>query len=200
MPSAANTLDDPLRAHGSRLRDQVAAAFLLALMAVGSATLWIGVPVGCSWVAAQLTSDQTAHLQITVPLTIAGMVVLARALFWINRLYVTINTPRLEPDAEDDEWPAQIRPGAAGADPRHLAGIRPDRPDGVVLRLGGEPAPARVLVAATCGLSTSTSPAHGAVQSARRLPCRAGRGRRDRAPTAGRRARAGRARRRQPPP
>lgn len=89
---------------GSRGRDRGAAGFLLALMLIGSATLWIGVPVASSWVAAQLTSDATTHLQIVVPLTILGMVLFARLLFWINRLYLRVLAydAGLEPEDEQD--------------------------------------------------------------------------------------------------
>jgi hypothetical protein len=105
VDAMARTLRNPAPP-GSRGRDRAAAMFLLALMVIGSPVLWIGVPVACSWVAAQLTADATTHLQIVVPLTILGMVLFARLLFWINKLYLRVLAQEtgLEPedDAEED--------------------------------------------------------------------------------------------------
>jgi hypothetical protein len=72
-------------------------------MAIGSPILWVGVPAASSWAAAQLTADQTAHLQITVPLAIAGMVLFARLLFWVNKLYLRILARGIELEPEDEE-------------------------------------------------------------------------------------------------
>jgi hypothetical protein len=101
------------RAARSRPRDRAAAAFLIGLMIVGSLVLWIGVPVGSSWVAARLTSDATAHLQITIPLTIAGMVLFGRLLFWVNKLYLRISDwdPIVDPEDEDPKAPRRVARG-----------------------------------------------------------------------------------------
>jgi hypothetical protein len=80
-------------------------------MIVGSLVLWIGVPVGSSWVAARLTSDATAHLQITIPLTIAGMVLFGRLLFWVNKLYLRISDWDPIVDHEDPEAPRRVARG-----------------------------------------------------------------------------------------
>jgi hypothetical protein len=91
-----------------RPRERAAGGFLIALMVIGSPVLWIGVPIASSWAAAQLTADATTHLQIVVPLTIAGMVLFARLLFWVNKLYLRILAQAGEPDWEDD--PEEARP------------------------------------------------------------------------------------------
>jgi hypothetical protein len=91
-----------------RPRERAAGAFLIAVMVIGSPVLWIGVPVASSWAAAQLTADATTHLQIVVPLTIVGMVLFARLLFWVNKLYLRILAEAAEPDWEDD--PEEARP------------------------------------------------------------------------------------------
>jgi hypothetical protein len=104
-----STLNTPSRSPRSRslerarLRDRVAAGFLIAVMAIGSPILWVGVPAASSWAAAQLTADQTTHLQITVPLAIAGMVLFARLLFWVNKLYLRIVARGIELEPEDEE-------------------------------------------------------------------------------------------------
>jgi NADH:ubiquinone oxidoreductase subunit 5 (subunit L)/multisubunit Na+/H+ antiporter MnhA subunit len=84
-------------------RDRLAAGFLIGVMAIGSPILWVGVPTASSWAAAQLTADQTTHLQITVPLVIAGMVLFARFLFWVNKLYLRIVARGIELEPEDEE-------------------------------------------------------------------------------------------------
>jgi hypothetical protein len=81
----------------------VAAGFLIAVMAIGSPILWVGVPIASSWAAAQLTADQTTHLQIAVPFAIAGMVLFARLLFWVNKLYLRIVARGIELEPEDEE-------------------------------------------------------------------------------------------------
>jgi hypothetical protein len=87
------------------MRDRLASGFLLTLMAIGSLVLWIGVPAACLWIASRITDDQTTHLQITVVLTIVGMVLFARFLFWVNKLYLRIpaQTPEPEPGDEAEE-------------------------------------------------------------------------------------------------
>jgi hypothetical protein len=99
MESTAGAMGNPGR---SRPRDRVAAGFLIAVMVVGSPVLWIGVPVASSWVGGRLTADATTHLQIVVPLTIAGMVLFARLLFWVNKLYLRIAARAAEHDWEDE--------------------------------------------------------------------------------------------------
>jgi hypothetical protein len=84
------------------MRDRLASGFLLALMAIGSLVLWIGVPAACLWVASRITDDQTTHLQITVVLTILGMVLFARFLFWVNKLYLRILAQTAEPEPSDE--------------------------------------------------------------------------------------------------
>ena len=87
------------------MRDRLASGFLLTLMAIGSLVLWIGVPAACLWVASRITDDQTAHLQITVVLTIVGMVLFARFLFWVNKLYLRVlaRTAEREPGDEAEQ-------------------------------------------------------------------------------------------------
>ena len=84
------------------MRDRLASGFLLTLMAIGSLVLWIGVPAACLWVSSRITDDQTTHLQITVVLTIVGMVLFARFLFWANKLYLQILARPAEPEPREE--------------------------------------------------------------------------------------------------
>lgn len=93
--------------------DRVVAAFLWILMGIGSLAMWVGVPAGWLWVAGQITSDQTQHIMLSVLGVPIAIILWARGLFWLNRLYVRVTMPRLiaeleEMDDEEDE-PRWIR-------------------------------------------------------------------------------------------
>ncbi len=85
--------------------DRVAAGFLLLLMFVGSLAMWVGVPAGWLWVAGQITSDQAQHILLSVIGVPIAIIIWARGLFWLNRLYMRVTMPRLmkELDEMDDE-------------------------------------------------------------------------------------------------
>ncbi len=97
--------------HSARGRDRLAAGFLLALMAVGSLVLWIGVPVGCLYAASQIVESQANHYVVGLPLTLIGMLLFGTGLFWLNRLYMRITVPWLLKEAEEDdeEFPRPLR-------------------------------------------------------------------------------------------
>jgi hypothetical protein len=68
-----------------------AKAGLIALMAVGSIFLWIGIPVGWLWIGSQLQSDSGQasfglYLGILVGI-ILSMVVIGRFLYRLNGVY-----------------------------------------------------------------------------------------------------------------
>lgn len=69
----------------------VAKALLIALMAIGSVTLWLGVPVGWLWIGSQLQKDSQAAGFGPYMLVLAGIVVsvvvLAKLLSKLNHLY-----------------------------------------------------------------------------------------------------------------
>lgn len=84
-------------------RDRAAAAFLLAVLAVGCLALFVGVPVGVLWGLSNLTDSLVTHFVlglIGIPLLIA---LLSPALFWVNALYLRV-TAAGEPDEEDEDW------------------------------------------------------------------------------------------------
>ena len=92
--------------------DRVAAAFILVLLAIGSFAMWVGVPAGWLWVAGQITSDQAQHITLSVIGVPLAIIIWARGLFWLNRLYMRVTMPRLlqeAAEAEEDEEPRTIR-------------------------------------------------------------------------------------------
>ncbi len=91
--------------HLSMDRTTPVRAFLVALMVGGCLVLWIGAPVGALWVASTLTDSPATHFVIGLPMVLASMAVFARALFWVNRLYVRATFGRAAVEQnEDDEW------------------------------------------------------------------------------------------------
>ena len=92
----------------ARMTDRLAAAFLLALMAVGCLVLWIGVPVGSLWAASKLSDSVAGHLLIALPLTLAAMIAWGAFLFWLNALYLRVIGALTEPE-DPDEPPRRIR-------------------------------------------------------------------------------------------
>jgi hypothetical protein len=78
----------------------VAAVSLILLMAVGSITLWIGIPVFWLWLASRLASSSQPGLGLYA-MVLAGipasMVVVGKLLSRLNRVYgeVTGTTPRV---------------------------------------------------------------------------------------------------------
>lgn len=91
-----------------RTIDRLAAAFLLALMAVGALLLWIGVPVGSLWAASKLSDSLAGHLLIALPLTLSAMIAWGTFLFWLNALYLRVTGVLIEPE-DPEEQPRQIR-------------------------------------------------------------------------------------------
>jgi len=92
--------------------DRVVAAFLWILMAVGSVAMWVGVPAGFLWIAGKITSDQAQHITLSVIGVPLAIILWARGLFWLNRLYMRVTMPRLMREIEeapDDEEPRVIR-------------------------------------------------------------------------------------------
>ncbi len=90
-----------------RRTDRLAAAFLLVLMTVGSLVLWIGVPLGCLYVASKLADTLAEHFVIVLPMAIAAMCAWGWFLFWLNGLYLRITGFFDEQDP--DEPPRRIR-------------------------------------------------------------------------------------------
>jgi heme/copper-type cytochrome/quinol oxidase subunit 2 len=88
--------------------ERLAAAFLLALLAVGTLVLWIGVPSATLWAASKLADSLATHFVIGLAMTLTGMIVWGAFLFWLNGLYLRVAGHG--EDAEDpDAPPRRIR-------------------------------------------------------------------------------------------
>jgi hypothetical protein len=88
----------------AELLDRLAAALLFILMALGSLVLWTAIPVGCMWLAGELTDEIGTHFLIALPLTVISVGLFAALLFRVNHLYMRITGGLIElPEDEEDE-------------------------------------------------------------------------------------------------
>ena len=71
--------------------EPVAKAGLIALMAVGSVTLWLGIPIGWLWIGSQVQAESQSPGFAPYMLVLAGIVisiaVMAKLLAILNRTY-----------------------------------------------------------------------------------------------------------------
>lgn len=86
---------------------RIAGAILLLAMALGTFTLWIGIPVGAMWAASQLAESSAGHFLIALPMALAGMAIFAAFLVWLNRLYLRV-IGSFVADPEDEEEVSRI--------------------------------------------------------------------------------------------
>ncbi len=72
-------------------REPVVKAALIALMAVGSVILWLGIPIGWLWIGSQVQADSQSPGFAPYMLVLAGIVVsiavMAKLLAMLNRSY-----------------------------------------------------------------------------------------------------------------
>lgn len=83
-------------------RERVAAAFLLVVLAIGSLALWTAIPALSLYTASQVTETLPAHFLVALPMTVISVILFARGLFWVNRLYLRVALGRRR--AEEDDW------------------------------------------------------------------------------------------------
>jgi hypothetical protein len=91
------------RADSRRTADRLAAAFLVAVMAIGCLVLWIGIPVGALYVTSRVAETNGEHLLLVLPTTLTAMIVFAWGLFWVNRLYLRVSADSNATEEWDDE-------------------------------------------------------------------------------------------------
>jgi hypothetical protein len=85
---------------------KAAAGFVLALLALGTLVLWLGIPVGGAWALGQITDSKNGHYVAALLGIPLAMVLFAPALFWLNGLYLRIRATE-EGEGWDEEWDAE---------------------------------------------------------------------------------------------
>ena len=93
------------------MRERLAGAFVLAVMAVACVTFWIGIPLGFLWVLGELTDSGPTHFVgglIGIPV---AMALFSPVLFWLNGLYLRVTgvLARLAADEEETGWHRSVR-------------------------------------------------------------------------------------------
>ncbi len=78
---------DDLFELGERVTRALAICLLAAGVVLGSAALWIGIPLGGLWLAGELTSSPTTFLLVILIAVPTSMVVFAWLLYRVNGLY-----------------------------------------------------------------------------------------------------------------
>jgi hypothetical protein len=102
-------------AHRSAL-DRAAAAFVLAMLILGTIALFAGIPLAGLWALSKLTTSASGHFiaaLLTIPVAVA---LFAPLLFRLNRLYLRIRAASL-PDEAQDEWDQDWDPEAGEPPP-----------------------------------------------------------------------------------
>jgi hypothetical protein len=69
------------------MSDRLAARALAAVIVIGSAVLWIGVPFGSFWLAARVTSDSVRGVLFALLAIPVAMALGAWALYRVNSVY-----------------------------------------------------------------------------------------------------------------
>jgi hypothetical protein len=86
-----------------RLRDRLAAAFLLVVLGAGTIVLWVGIPVVCLWSASKFTNSIASHFLVATPMTLVTMGAFVWFLYRVDRLYLRV-TGAYDPAVFDDEY------------------------------------------------------------------------------------------------
>jgi hypothetical protein len=92
----------------SGFRERIVARFLIAVLAAGSLTLWIGIPVLGLWALSKVTNSVSGHLLACVLVIPPVMLAFAPFLFWVNGLYLRVTGVITEED-DDDEKSRRVR-------------------------------------------------------------------------------------------
>jgi hypothetical protein len=93
------------------MRERIAGAFVLVVMAIACSVFWVGIPAGGLWLLGQLTDSSTTHFLaalIGIPLAMAAYTPL---LFWLNGLYLRVTGVLRRAAADEDEsgWSRRLR-------------------------------------------------------------------------------------------
>ena len=69
---------------------RLASAFVLSLLALGTVTLWVGIPPLVIWGLSKLIESRTLHYGVGLVAVPTAMVLFALGLSWLNDLYLRI--------------------------------------------------------------------------------------------------------------
>jgi hypothetical protein len=87
--------------------DRLVAAFLLAMMALGSLALWVAIPAGVMLALTPLSESHGYHLLVALVGVPTAMIIAGLILLWLNGLYLRV-TGQWRYDEEEDR-PKRLR-------------------------------------------------------------------------------------------
>ena len=87
--------------------DRLVAAFLLAMMALGSLALWVAIPAGVMLALTPLSESHGYHLLVALVGVPTAMIIAGLMLLWLNGLYLRV-TGQWRYDEEEDR-PKRLR-------------------------------------------------------------------------------------------
>ena len=87
--------------------DRLVAAFLLAMMALGSLALWVAIPAGVMLALTPLSESHGYHLLVALVGVPTAMILVGLLLLWLNGLYLRV-TGHWRYDEEEDR-PKRLR-------------------------------------------------------------------------------------------
>jgi hypothetical protein len=109
----------------SGIARHLAAVLLIALMAVGSISLWLGIPVAWIYLASQVVSSSQPtmgpYVMVLVGIPVS-MVIVGKLLTKLNRIYgeITHTTPEVRVRAP---WHRSMRDGRDAGHPRTILDV-----------------------------------------------------------------------------
>ena len=69
---------------------RLGAWFTVAVMLAGCGVLWVGIPIGCFWLAGELTKNAGYHAPLALLMIAPAMFAWAVLLAWINDIWLSI--------------------------------------------------------------------------------------------------------------
>jgi len=92
------------------VRDRIAGAFVLTVLAVACLAFWTVVPLGALWLFGRATDASTTHYLVGLLGVPLAMGLCAPALFWLNGLYLRVSgvLAQVEAEARETGWRRRV--------------------------------------------------------------------------------------------
>jgi hypothetical protein len=93
-----------------RIRDRLAAGFVLLLLGAGCLCFWIGLPLAFLWGLSKLTDSFVTHFVLGLLGVPIAMALFAPFLFWTNGLYLRVTGTMSQIEADQEAgWQRRVR-------------------------------------------------------------------------------------------
>lgn len=105
-------MDGRFTAKGAHAGRRVTAGLLVGAMALGSVVMWLVVPVGCLWAAAQLYQSQTPNFGVylgVLAAVVLSMVAIGKLLGTLGRLHARVVSEGVPETRRTAPWLRSMR-------------------------------------------------------------------------------------------